>query len=69
MSRFEVTSLISGHFLPEEVVKKLEEKTKLTKEEEELQEGAKRQANKPNKVSLRQVSIEWDCILLDKNNL
>ena len=39
--------------MPEEVLKKLEEKTKLTKEEEELLEAARKKTNVENKVSLQ----------------
>jgi len=37
--------------MPEEVLKRLEEKTKLTKEEEELLEAARKSTNQANKVS------------------
>ena len=39
--------------MPEEVLKRLEEKTKLTKEEEELLEAARKKTNVENKVSLQ----------------
>ena len=37
--------------MPEEVLKRLEEKTKLTKEEEEMLEAARKETNRQNKVS------------------